>query len=90
MTAHRLVIDGVDEGVVTVVTEEVTGFTLPDWMLPQRARPGDHLRVEAGGEGDTRTLTLRIDAEATEAARKQTKERQGRLGGKKLPPSSSS
>ena len=65
--AQRMVIDGF-EGDLARVEWEGHVLDVPRAWLPNEAREGDHLQVEADGEGSVR---LSVDVRATRDARER-------------------
>jgi hypothetical protein len=77
---HRLVIDRFEGDLAVVEVDGGPTLDLPRWLLPEGAKEGDHLtaRREEAGEGAAR-IELRLDPEATRAARQEAVDTLGRL-----------
>jgi len=71
---QRWIIDGIEDEVARLEVEGERTITLPRALLPSGARDGLVLRVRREPEGRDRvTITIEIDREATEAARRKSK-----------------
>jgi len=72
--SQRWIIDGIEDEVARLEMEGERMVTLPRALLPAAARDGLVLRVRREPEGRDRvTITIEIDREATEAARRTSK-----------------
>jgi hypothetical protein len=70
---RRLAVDRWEGETAVVEAEDGRSFDLPGWMLPHGVREGDVLVVESSlDESGARALSLRVDHEATRAAREAT------------------
>lgn len=77
--ARRLVVDRREGEVVVVEEEGGVTFDLPGWMAPPDAREGSVLLVRVSGGGEEIRLEIRVDAAATDAARREAESRLDRL-----------
>lgn len=69
------------EGDLVVVGDDAGRFLdLPRWLLPSGLREGDVVAVHGEGEGAGERVVLRIDREASAAARAEAAELLVRLG----------
>jgi hypothetical protein len=68
----RLVLDRREGGLCVLIGEAGAAFEMPGWFAPVGARDGDTLavRAEDGADGERR-LTVRVDRDATGAAREE-------------------
>ena len=67
-SAHRWVIDAIEEGIARVEQDGGPVITVPAWVLPAGAREGQVLSVTRSATDGTATITLTIDTKATAAA----------------------
>ena len=68
MRSHHWTIDSVEEEVARVEVDDGRVATVPQWLLPAGARPGDVLRVRLTRDADRSTLEITRDPEAARQA----------------------
>lgn len=67
---HRMVVDRREGDLIVVETAEGQLLDLPEWLLPAGTREGNVVVVESWtAEDGSRRLELRVDRDATAAAR---------------------
>lgn len=77
---RRLVVDRLEGELVVVEVDGGPVLDLPRWLLPAGVREGDVITVRSTAEAEgERKLLLRVDPEATRAARASVAERLERL-----------
>ena len=69
---RRLVVDRIEGDLAVVETGEGQMLDLPEWLLPAGVREGDVVVVQSSmAEDGARRLELRVDRDATAAARSE-------------------
>ncbi|HEX2093675.1 MAG TPA: DUF3006 domain-containing protein [Longimicrobiaceae bacterium] len=76
---HRLVIDRFEGDLAVVEVDGGATLDLPCWLLPDGVKEGDHLAVRLDGGVGKRRVEIRVDEEATGAARREVGEIVDRL-----------
>ncbi len=77
---RRLVVDRFEGDLVVVRDDGGRFHDLPRWLLPAGLREGDVVAVRGEGEGAEARVELRVDREASAAARAEAAELLARLG----------
>jgi hypothetical protein len=77
---RRLIVDRFEGDLVVVGDEGGRLLDLPRWLLPAGLREGDVVAVRGEGEGSGARVELRVDREASAAARAEAAELLARLG----------
>jgi hypothetical protein len=69
-STHRWVVDSIEESVASVEVDGHAMMTVPQSLLPSRARQGHVLRVkrEISADGGRSVLTIELDEAATKRA----------------------
>ena len=75
---RRWLVDAVEEGVARLELEDGEAITLPAWLLPGDAAPGDVLRARVSTRGGRATLTLEHDEAGTREALRRSAEQLAR------------
>lgn len=70
-TRRTWIVDSVEEGVAAVEEDGRRLVNVPRWLLPDDARGGDVLEVRRAGSAGGCTVHLRVDRDATDAARRR-------------------
>ena len=76
---RRLVVDRCEGDLVVVGDDGGRFHDLPRWLLPAGLREGDVVAVRGEGEGPGARVELRVDREASAAARAEAAELLARL-----------
>jgi len=69
-STHRWIIDTIEENAAAIEVDGKNVVTVPRWLLPDGARQGDvlHVRHDRPPNGQRSSLTIDVDATATQRA----------------------